>query len=375
MGLLRFLLAVSVILTHTRPFYGFSFVGGTTAVEAFFVISGFYISLILNEKYLKANNSYKLYITNRFLRLYPFYWIVLILSLLCSYYIPTYDTKSYFGNLAQWRTYSSELNFLSCFTLIFTNLFLFFQDVIMFLGVNIKTGCLFFTSNFRLTNPPLFKFLLVPQAWSIGLELMFYLMAPFIVRRKYPIILILLIASMAAKFYAFHHGLNFDPWTYRFFLFELTYFLLGSLAYVIYKKFIENANLPKYIYLSMLIGLALFTTLASFIHSKSVGPVYCLCVFIAIPYLFKFTKKFKFDRFIGELSYPIYLTHILILNLVRTAGITKYQNIATILGSIVLSIILVKLVGDRLEGLRQGRVKNQKGVNKMQDALLVKFGN
>jgi peptidoglycan/LPS O-acetylase OafA/YrhL len=93
MGLLRFLLAVSVILNHAGLLYGFGFVGGSTAVEAFFIISGFYITLILNEKYIKANNSYKLFITNRFLRLYPFYWIVLILSLLCAYYIPNYDAK------------------------------------------------------------------------------------------------------------------------------------------------------------------------------------------------------------------------------------------------------------------------------------------
>jgi peptidoglycan/LPS O-acetylase OafA/YrhL len=181
--------------------------------------------------------------------------------------------------------------------------------------------------------------------------------------------------SMAGKLYASKHGLNLDPWNYRFFPFELMYFLAGSLSYIIYKKFIENNKLPKYVYLSVFIGMVLFTTLASFIHLKSIGPLYCLFVFIAIPFLFKFTKKFKFDRFIGELSYPIYLTHILILNLVRTAGITKYQNIATIIGSIIISIILVKLVGDRLENLRQGRVKNQKGVDKIPDALAVKFNN
>ena len=78
MGILRLLLAISVVLAHSSPLFGITSVGGALAVQAFYIISGFYMSLILNEKYTGGNNSYYLFISNRLLRLYPIYWVVLV---------------------------------------------------------------------------------------------------------------------------------------------------------------------------------------------------------------------------------------------------------------------------------------------------------
>ena len=50
MGLLRLLLAFSVVLEHSHSFYGFSGIGAS-AVPAFFIISGFDTNLILTTKY------------------------------------------------------------------------------------------------------------------------------------------------------------------------------------------------------------------------------------------------------------------------------------------------------------------------------------
>ena len=44
MGTLRFLLAITVLLSHT---YGHIFTGGRLAVQMFYIISGFLISYIL----------------------------------------------------------------------------------------------------------------------------------------------------------------------------------------------------------------------------------------------------------------------------------------------------------------------------------------
>ncbi len=51
MGLLRIILAISVLISNSTPNFGLKFIGGVMAVETFFIISGFYMSLILNEKY------------------------------------------------------------------------------------------------------------------------------------------------------------------------------------------------------------------------------------------------------------------------------------------------------------------------------------
>src|SRR5215475_13496698 len=77
MGTLRFLLAFSVAYGHLgKPL---SFPTSDVAVQSFFVISGFYMALVLNEKY--GPNSYWLFISNRLLRLWPAYIVVLVLSL------------------------------------------------------------------------------------------------------------------------------------------------------------------------------------------------------------------------------------------------------------------------------------------------------
>lgn len=373
MGLLRFLLAIAVILSHSGSLFGLKFVSGPTAVEAFFIISGFYIALILNEKYVKANDSYRLFITNRFLRLYPMYWVMLIISLICSYCISNYDATAYGSSLTYWETHAPALNFSSFFTLAFTNIFLFGQDVIMFMAINIKNGTLFFVPNFRLSNTSAYSFLFFPQTWSIGLELTFYCIAPFMVRRKYPVLIIIIVIAAFAKLYAVTHHLNYDPWTYRFFPFELMYFLLGALAYVIYKRFIQPNKIPGYVNYSFLIGMILLTVTNGFLHSRYAGSIYCFCVFCSTPILFKYTKNLKTDRLLGELSYPIYITHMFVLNLVKAAGVTNYHNVITISGSVVLSIILIKLVGNPIEKIRQSRVKKQQGINNVPDALLVKF--
>ena len=52
MGTIRFLLAVSVVVFHAkRPLLGLTLVEGTVAVQLFFIISGFYMALVLTEKY------------------------------------------------------------------------------------------------------------------------------------------------------------------------------------------------------------------------------------------------------------------------------------------------------------------------------------
>ena len=112
----------------------------------------------------------------------------------------------------------------------------------MFLGLNIESGSMFFTNNFTLTNPQFHDFLLIPQAWTIGLELIFYLIAPFLVRRKIRIILILISISVLIRCYIyFILDMQHDPWTYRFFPSELALFLIGTISYHIYNYFNNNS--------------------------------------------------------------------------------------------------------------------------------------
>ena len=81
MGTVRTLLALAVVFAHC---YGFMFTGGMLAVQIFYMISGYLMSLILlNEN---AYTNLKSFYINRALRLFPIYWIVAATSLLLSFY-------------------------------------------------------------------------------------------------------------------------------------------------------------------------------------------------------------------------------------------------------------------------------------------------
>jgi len=81
MGMLRTLLALSVVLDHLGGGTTDWLVGGRLAVQLFYVISGFLISYVLTatDHYRGAPGRFY---ANRALRLYPVYLAVAALTLL-----------------------------------------------------------------------------------------------------------------------------------------------------------------------------------------------------------------------------------------------------------------------------------------------------
>ncbi len=356
MGTLRFILAISVVLAHSSSILGLSLVGGQIAVQAFYIISGFYMSLVLNEKYIGVNNSYKLFITNRLLRLYPIYWVVFLLTVSYSIAICIYSKGVYAGGLTIYIDYWDSMNIGSFIFLLFTNLFLFLQDTVMFLGLETSTGYLYFTSNFQETSPPLYKFLICPQAWTIGIEIAFYLIAPFIVRRKLKTIIVFIMMSLLVRFFLYQYSLEKDPWSYRFFPTELAFFLLGIVSYHIYIN-LRKIEIESFYLKIIWSAILIFTFFYDSLSIPGKGYIYLFAFSICLPFVFILTKNWKEDSYIGELSYPIYISHIFVLTFMAIVkvpflGGTGLYLIMTVLFSIVLN----ELVAKKVEKIRQKRI-------------------
>jgi len=366
MGGLRVLLAISVVIAHSGSFFGFKFVGGMVAVEVFFIISGFYMTMILDKKYV-GEGSYLLFISNRFLRLYPIYWVVVLLTIIVS--IILYDTDGQWNALHYWVGHGADLPIQAALFQVFSNLILFGQDVAMFLGVDTETGELFFASNFRKTDPMMWRFLFVPQAWTLGLELTFYLLAPFIVRRNLFVVFFLIGISMAIRLFTYYClGFNHDPWTYRFFPSELSLFLLGTVAYKNYQSWLKKPFFNRRNQLMAVILLFLIVVFYEFIpafiyggHIKNwmIYSVVCLL----LPFVFEFTRLSSKDNAIGELSYPIYLSHILVIICISPflfhSNMASYKGEISIIVTILVSYVLVKTIAEPIEKIRKSRVINK----------------
>ncbi len=151
-------------------------------------------------------------------------------------------------------------------------------------------------------------------------------------------------ASLLLRLYCyFGIGWNHDPWSYRFFPFELLLFVTGMLSYRAY-RFVRRMQLKKKSLLQYassrfriggvaIIVLLFFwsSTLLSVVLVDLLGVpigrlVSYLPWFFFVPTAFHWTKRLSLDRLLGELSYPIYLGHYFLVGLLA-AVYTRLPNL------------------------------------------------
>lgn len=332
MGILRVLLAMSVLIGHSDHSFGLPDINNTVAVRSFYVISGFYMAMVLATKY--ASLPYYTFIRSRYLRLFPAYLAVVVLTIAYGL-LPGLANGSYQWPLQGWMNTISDLRIGSIVSYALTNVFIFGQDVISYFHVTENGGMAFDLFNkHRIYGFD--AYMLVPQAWTLGLELCFYLVAPFLVTRSAWVLAATALASIGL------HGvvlpaLGFDvaAFGYRFFPFELVYFCLGALAFKLYRHALfRKITLPAHCGLVVALSAVYFLSLGD-----GLAWTKYLALSLFVPSLFTITKSSKVDRFIGDLSYPIYISHLLVLY-----ALTEYTNIGNELLGIAITLVLSLLI-------------------------------
>lgn len=301
MGLLRLLLALSVITGHSGSIFGYSLLPAQFSVLVFFILSGFYMSLVINEKYDLMTEGLKTFYKNRFLRLYPTYFVVL-----CA----TVAIQNIFHEQNVFFNPSPKLDIFQRVSYIALNLAVFGQDIVSS-----------FDNRFHsFPNHP------VSIGWTIGTEALFYVIAPFVVKRKaWKTVLYLALASLAVRLSLL--GFRPDPSRYRVFPSTLIFFLMGYASYLIYKQIQDEpraAWLGKVLFwgVAILVGLRLAISGVLLpdqvnLDSPSYWIIYITVMYLA-PFLFAYTKNSKIDNYIGQITYPIYICHNFVIYLVKS---------------------------------------------------------
>jgi len=325
MGLLRLLLAISVVSAHHQNHFIFYLVGGTVAVKTFYIISGFYMAMIINS-YKDNISFYK----SRYLRLFPVYFFCVLITFFLGEGATLYNVKLFDND---------QIPFLTNIFLLFTNIFIFFQDVVLFIGV--KGGDFFFTGNLHSSDLPLRYFLFIPQGWTLGLEISFYLIAPFIIKkRNIKLIISIIFLSLLLRIILNLFDLKGDPWTYRFFPSELALFLLGSLSYYFFSNLKIKVS-KKIIYLFFIL-ISLMTVCYSFITIPGRSIIYFILVACSLWFIFQKTKNNKIDKFLGELSYPVYCSHFVVLHFIfYRVSFLNDENLSFLNSLIIIFIVIV----------------------------------
>lgn len=359
MGLLRFLLAVSVLALHSNTILGLTFVGGEVAVQAFYMISGFYMALVLDGKYNATNwSGYKLFITNRLLKLYPIYWLTLlsVISLGVFSYIIFKSTYIF----DYYVIHNKLLTPINWIYITFSNIFILGQDVLFYIGYN-ESGY-FFQNAYKEAPTSLHRFLFIKQAWTISLEIYFYLMVPFLNKIKSSILILGIVLLFLIRFYIYYLGHYNIPWTYQFYLFELGFFLTGLIMYRWYKQ--NNQWIAKSGFQKIILPISVFAIIVfQFIGADSIVKDYIYLVLFAaaLPFIFDRSKNNQLDRRIGETSYPIYMIHgfigLLATLIIPTSNL--WFGTIILIASLLLSIVFNQTILKYIENFRQKRVTNK----------------
>jgi peptidoglycan/LPS O-acetylase OafA/YrhL len=359
MGVLRFVLACAVLNVHAKTF-GRVPIGGDTAVQLFFIISGFYMAMVLNEKYVPGRATNLDFWKSRALRIFPAYYTVLAavlaggaIAFVAGAHLPPFDA---WNHLLKDGQSSAHLIFLAAAQLTLLGL-----DAFNFVAIGGHNEMVF-TPKFWQETFPVWRTLFVPQAWTLSLELYFYLLAPFLVRKSLSTLVSILLASFLLRALAALFGYRTDPWSYRVFPFELLFFLAGVLAYRLGKPRGQCTALAVWS-LRCLIAILIFGAgaigrIGISGQSFVLAPGLMALLFLIISHLFELTKSSRADRLLGELSYPLYVCHVLIVWLlgVVLSPEGRWNRVLAPLLSVSVAAVIYWCIDKRIDDLRHRRI-------------------
>jgi peptidoglycan/LPS O-acetylase OafA/YrhL len=345
MGMVRVALALAVVLSHL-PLASYKFLSGGLAVQAFFIISGFYMALVLDGKYKDIG----LFYSNRLLRLFPTYFVITALTIGAIYFFN--------GSV----TLNAELidrmlqNPVTAVVMAIENLVMVGQEMLFWFSID-ESGAMVWDPRGPLPDETTvvgWQGIFVPQAWSLSMELMFYALAPFLARAGWKWIAAVCAASIALRLSgAYLEGVDYLLWQGRFFPTALFMFLLGMLAH---KALPLVARVPKAVgWIVALATLAFIVTfpLLGWTDVRMRWVVYAI-FFVTTPFIFHAFKDNALDRWIGDLSYPIYMTQLFVISLVLVYE-PPFGMWVGILGTLAMSVAVLLLIDHPLDRWRQRR--------------------
>lgn len=305
LGTYRLLLAILVALSHANVrIAGLN--PGVIAVVCFYLISGYVMTGLLRSHFSTKSKIPAFYV-DRVMRLFPQYLTIAAITLSWFYF-----SGEHTAFLQRSPTLSDILANLSVVPL----------NYYMFNGSD--------------------QFTLLPPAWSLGAEIQFYLLMPFLLwwRTRLPAFLIAL-----AVFFAATWGiLNTDFFGYRLLPGVLVFFLIGSALYDVSAKNTQAWHLPALVALGVGAVTLILLQGGHLLLPYNKETLFGLLVGVPLLGFLARLPQHWLDNRLGDLSYGVFLNHFLLQWGVFGVPSGAMQLSAYILLSVALSYLTQKMV-------------------------------
>lgn len=293
---LRGIAALSVVLFHftmDTPYTKLGFNIGSMGIDLFFVISGFVIFMSIER-----SQNWRLFAWNRVIRLYPAYWACVTLTTLLTF---AKSGSLYYQKEAYEITNSLLVKYLANMTM--------------------------FQYYFKISN-------IDGPYWTLSVELVFYIFIIFVMvtRTVKYIEQIGLLLLLLCSFYALDAVANNYFLHKLIMLFPLMkYFPLFYAGIILYKMKFERVTPAQMAVfgLTLLVQCLLFTNCyRNTLYLSLSEYVPTLAGIYAVFLLFLFNKLTfivnTFTRWLGKISYSLYLIHQFVGGTIIIPGLMKY---------------------------------------------------
>lgn len=320
-GILRTVLALYVVLLHIFNIPTL----GNYAVSFFFLLSGFLMTLIMHNTYYFDVKGFKLFWLNRILRLYPIYFVVLVLSIiviLCNTEIILNKAMFLSNSISNW----------------FQNITMLYFDIV----------------------PHRIQPRMVPTSWALTNELVFYFLISLGISKTFKRTLVWLLISISYYVFTYLYY-NLDTFRYSAIPASSLPFAMGAMVFWLqnyYANRIKRISNRSFILIS-LVSFLFFNLNAVYFSKMEVFKSFAIYINLLLSFLtiwslynLKGNKRIlKFDNSVGAYSYPIYLSHyfvvflyVLLLNFGIISGSFKLELKAMVPFMILLFVICYPLV-------------------------------
>ncbi|MBO1540237.1 acyltransferase [Pseudomonas sp. OA65] len=295
MGVYRLLLAMLVAVSHM----GVTFLGlnpGVVAVVSFLIISGFVMTSLIEKTY-NTPGQIGLFYIDRLLRLYPQFLAYFVLSCVVIHFL--------LPGTPQAAALTLE-NIATSLPIVPLGFYMF--------GITVPE--------------------ILPPAWSLGLEMCFYLLIPFLVLYKTRGIAFAL--SVAVFMVASLGYLDTDIYGYRLLPGVLFIFLCGSYLYRAQAKGLWIVSV------TLLVAALMFLAIvAGIIPRRPFNAEVTLGIALGLPAVFLLSKlkRHRLDEFLGNISYGVFLNHFVVMYVLRAFWPVAYSGLI-ITAVLVLSFAL-----------------------------------